>query len=123
MYAIIEDSGTQIRVAEGDVLDVDPRELDAKSKKLTFDRVLLVGDGDAAADATVGTPYVSGAAVTAEVLGEVKGEKIDVIKFKRRKGYRRKRGHRQSYLRVKINEIKGPGSKPRRKKTAKTADE
>ena len=64
-------------------------------------------------EATVGAPYVNGAAVTAEIIGEVKGDKIDVIKFKRRKGYRRKLGHRQRYLRVKIGEISGPSASKR----------
>ena len=108
MHAIIEDSGTQIRVAEGDVLDIDPRGGDGDPpKKITFDRVLMLGakkDGQAS---KVGTPYIDGATVTAEVLGPVKDDKIDVIKFKRRKGYRVKQGHRQPYLRVKIASIKG----------------
>ena len=122
MYAIIEDSGTQIRVAEGDVVDVDLRDIDAKRKKIKFDRVLMVGESGT--DATIGRPYVTGATVTAEVLEEVKGDKIDVIKFKRRKGYRRKVGHTQRYLRVRIDEITGgpAASKPRKKKTTKKAD-
>ena len=107
MYAIIEDSGTQIRVSEGDVIDIDRRELGkGKKKKLTFDRVLLVGDGGSDEPAKIGTPYLQGAEVSAELLEEVTGDKIDVIKFKRRKGYRRKQGHRQRYLRVKIGSIK-----------------
>lgn len=103
MYAIIEDSGTQMRVAPGDVLDVDPRDL-GEARRITFDRVLLVcsDDGDAA---SIGTPYVPGAAVTAEVLGEVTGDKVRIIRFRRRKGYRRKIGHRQTYLRVRIDRI------------------
>ncbi len=103
MYAIIEDSGTQIRVAPGDVVDVDPRDLADDAKSVTFDRVLAVGSDDG--PATIGTPYVDSAAVTAEVVEEIRDRKIDVIKFKRRKGYRRQRGHRQRYLRVKITEI------------------
>ncbi len=115
MYAIIEDSGTQIRVAKGDVVDIDLRDVDARRKKIKFDRVLLVGEaGD---DATIGTPYVSGAAVTAEVLEEVKGDKIDVIKYKRRKGYRRKIGHTQRYLRVRIEDITGPTPSKRKPRT------
>ena len=107
MYAIIEDSGTQIKVAEGDVLDLDLRTDDTKdAKTLTFDRVLAVGDVGSSDAATIGTPYIDGATVTADVVEEVKGEKIDVIKFKRRKGYKRKTGHRQRYLRVKITGIK-----------------
>lgn len=105
MYAIIEDSGTQIKVTPGDVLEVDLRsEVDEQPKSLTFDRVLAVGNGDSAAN--LGTPYVDGASVKADVIEQFKGEKIDVIKFKRRKGYRRKTGHRQSYLRIKITDIK-----------------
>ena len=125
VYAIIEDSGTQIRVAKGDVVDIDLRQVGPRSKKLKFDRVLLVGETGAAP--TIGTPYVSGATVSAEILEEVKGDKIDVIKFKRRKGYRRKTGHTQRYLRIRIEEIKGGGAskpKPRTKKTTtKTADD
>ena len=122
MYAIIEDSGTQIRVAEGDVLEIDLRDVDAKRKKIKFDRVLMVGESGS--DATIGQPYVTGAAVTAEILEEVKADKINVIKFKRRKGYRRKVGHTQRYLRVRIDEITGgpAASKPRKKKTTKKAD-
>ena len=110
MYAIIEDSGTQIRVAAGDVLDVDLRDLGRRSKTVRFDRVLLLGDLESNGGTTIGTPYVDGAAVTADILGEIKGEKIDVIKYKRRKGYRHKQGHRQRYLRVKIAQIKGPSA-------------
>ena len=106
MYAIVEDSGTQIRVAPGDVLDIDVREIAPRKKTLSFDRVLLVGADNGEEPATIGTPYVKGAAVKAQILEEVRGEKIDVIKFKRRKGYKRKRGHRQRYLRVKITQIK-----------------
>ena len=102
MYAIIEDSGTQIRVAKGDVIEVDPRPLAEDAKTVEFDKVLLVGGKKA----KIGTPYVEGSSVTAELLGAEKAEKIDVIKFKRRKGYRRKMGHRQQILKVKITDIK-----------------
>jgi len=103
VYAIIEDSGTQIKVQEGDVVDVDLRQLDDDAKTVAFAKVLMVGDETSVG--TIGTPYVSGASVSADIVGEVKGEKIDVVKFKRRKGYKRKRGHRQRYLRVKITGI------------------
>ena len=108
MYAIIEDSGSQIKVVPGDVIDVDLREITSKAKtpKVKFDRVLMVGDATADEAANIGTPYVKGASVNAEVLQEIRAEKIDVIKYKRRKGYKRKRGHRQRYLRVKITDIK-----------------
>ena len=125
VYAIIEDSGTQIRVATGDVMDVDLRDVGPRGKKIKFDRVLLVGETGLVP--TIGTPDVSGAAVTAEVLEEVKADKIYVIKYKRRKGYRRKTGHTQRYLRIRIEQITGPAAskpKPRKKtKTSKTAAE
>ena len=113
MYAIIEDSGTQIKVSKGDVLDIDLRtdepkggkkgEKKSAAKSLTFDRVLMVGGGGSN---TIGTPYISGASVTAEIVEEIRGEKIDVLMYKKRKGQRRKIGHRQTYLRVKIMDIK-----------------
>ena len=101
MYAIIEDSGTQIKVSDGDVIDIDLRDVSG-GDSITFDRVLMVGEGESA---TIGTPYVSGASVTAEVVREFKDRKIDVIKYKRRKGYKVKHGHRQSYIRVKVTGI------------------
>ena len=103
MYAIVEDSGTQIIVREGDVLEVDLRGEDQDA--IVFDRVLAIKNDDG--PAKLGTPYIDGASVKAEVMGEIKGPKIDVIKFKRRKGYKRKTGHRQSYPKIKINEITG----------------
>ena len=106
MYAIIEDSGTQIRVEPGQLIDVDLRKLDEKQKTLTFERVLVAGKADGKKAAAIGTPYLDGASVTAEIVEEVKGRKIDVVKFKRRKGYVRKQGHRQRSLRVKIKDIK-----------------
>ena len=109
MYAVIEDRGTQIKVSPGDVLDIDlfPSEGkdDKKKQKLTFDRVLIVGEGDGDKVASIGTPYIEGASVDAEVVEQVQGEKIDVLMYKRRKGQRRKIGHRQRYLRVKITKI------------------
>ena len=105
MYAVIEDSGTQIKVSEGDEIMLDIRELGDDQAELTFDRVLLVSNGDG--DAKVGAPYVDGASVTADILEEGRGEKVDVWKFKRRKTYTRHRGHRQNYLKVKITGISG----------------
>ena len=104
MYAIIEDSGTQIRVSQGDKLEIDARDA-VPDGELTFDRVLLVGRDQG--EAKIGTPYVKGASVTARVIGPVLGEKIDVWKVRRRKNYRRKQGHRQHYLAVEITGIKG----------------
>lgn len=99
MYAIIQDSGTQIKVSQGDVIKVALRELSGST--LAFNEVLYVG-GDAP---KIGQPIVAGAKVTAEVLGEERGEKIPVVKFRRRKNYKRVKAHRQDYLKVKITGI------------------
>ncbi|MAD19650.1 MAG: 50S ribosomal protein L21 [Planctomycetaceae bacterium] len=105
MYAIIEDSGTQIMVRPGDVIEIDPRTDGSEPKgELVFDRVLTVSDEDGKGG-TVGTPYLEGASVSAEILGEKKGEKLVSVRYKRRKGMRRKMGHRQQYLTVKIGDI------------------
>ncbi|MEM9881804.1 MAG: 50S ribosomal protein L21 [Planctomycetota bacterium] len=106
MYAIIEDSGTQIKVAEGDVIDLDVRPLDEDAASLTFDRVLMVGDGEG--NPSIGTPHVADATVTADILEEGRGEKVMVVKFKRRKTYKRVKGHRQNYLRVQVTGINAP---------------
>jgi large subunit ribosomal protein L21 len=101
MYAIIEAGGRQHKVTSGDTIRVD-REVNADEKSITFDRVLLVG-GEG--PAKIGAPIVAGATVTAEVLGAVKGPKIDIMKYKRRKGYHKKQGHRQPQVEVKITAI------------------
>jgi large subunit ribosomal protein L21 len=101
MYAIFEDSGTQFKVTTGDTIRID-RAVGEKEKTVTFDRVLLIaGEGQP----KLGAPIVAGATVTAEVLGAIKGPKIDTIKHRRRKGYYRKIGHRQKYTEVKISAI------------------
>jgi large subunit ribosomal protein L21 len=103
VYAVIEDSGQQFRVCEGDVLNVDLRDLAEDTREIEFDRVLLVsGDGDV----KVGTPLVAGAKVVAEVLQqEVKGVKVHIYRWRRRKGSRRKIGHRQRYVQVRVAKI------------------
>ncbi len=101
MYAIIEEGGRQFKVTSGDTIQID-REVQDDAKSVTFDRVLLVaGEGDP----RIGTPLISGATVSADVIGPVKGPKLITVKYKRRKGYRRKMGHRQGYLAVKITGI------------------
>jgi large subunit ribosomal protein L21 len=102
MYAIIEDSGRQYKVQQGDAIEVDLRPVEQGQQTMEFDRVLMVGGTD---EPKVGTPLVEGAKVVGQLAGEVKGPKIDVIKFRRRKGYRVKIGHRQRYLRVTISDI------------------
>jgi len=101
MYAIIDDHGQQYTVREGDVIRIDLKDLTEK-EQVTFDRVLMLRGDD---ETKVGTPTVSGASVTATVLGEFKDKKIVVRKFKRRKNYRRKQGHRQRYTEVRIDSI------------------
>lgn len=105
-YAIIEDSGSQLMVREGDIIDVDLRDLADDATKVTFDRVLMLGGGATGAG-TLGLPYVKGASVTADIVTrEIKGDKIDIVKYKKRKNSKRKTGHRQRYLRVKVASIK-----------------
>ena len=102
MYAIIEAGGRQLKVSSGDVVRV---ELAAtEDKTITFDRVLMVGGGDKSAK--IGAPLVGGATVTADVLGNVKAPKVVLQKYKRRKGYSKKQGHRQKLVEVKITGIK-----------------
>lgn len=105
-YAIIEDSGSQLTVKPGAILEVDLRTLADDAKTVTFDKVLLIGDGEKAAK--IGAPYLAGASVTADIVErDVKGEKIDIVKYKRRKNYKRKQGHRQRHMLVKVTAIKG----------------
>ena len=103
MFAVIESGGKQHRVEEGEVLRLEKLAA-GPGETVTFDRVLLIAEGD---DIKVGTPFVDGGEVTAEVVGEGRGEKITVIKFKRRKNYHRKQGHRQSYTEVRVTGIRG----------------
>lgn len=103
MYAVIEDSGQQFKVAEGDVLNVDLRELAEDVKDIQFDRVLLVSSEGAV---KIGTPLVEGAKVLAEVVdAEAKGPKVHSYYWRRRKHSRSKTGHRQKYVQVKITKI------------------
>ena len=103
MYAVIEDSGQQFRVREGDVVNVDLRELADDATEIEFDRVLLVsGEGGV----SVGTPLVAGAKVVGEIVSPLaKGPKVHSYKFRRRKGYHRKVGHRQKFVQVRISKI------------------
>ena len=107
MYAVIESGGKQYRVAPGDVIDVELLGEPGDSTSLRFDRVLMVsGDGGP----QIGKA-LEGAAVTASLVGEVKGPKIRVFKKKKRTTYRRTTGHRQHLHRVRIDEIQLPSSR------------
>jgi len=100
MYAIIETGGKQYRVSEGDILRVEKL---GESGPVTFDKVLVISDGD---KISVGQPYLASAKVTADVVGAGKGKKVLVFKMRPRKNYRKIRGHRQLYTAVKITGIK-----------------
>ncbi len=102
MYAIVKTGGKQYRVSPGDELNVELLAGAEVGGEVVFDEVLMVG-GDAP---TIGAPRVEGASVTAKVLENGRDRKVIIFKSRRRKGYRKKRGHRQSFTRVKINEIK-----------------
>ena len=103
MYAVIEDSGQQFRVSEGDVVLVDLVEPAEAKKTIEFERVLLVNDDG---KITVGTPLVDGAKVVAEVMDALfKGPKVHIYKWRRRKNSRTKTGHRQKYTQIKITKI------------------
>ena len=101
MYAVIKTGGKQYRVQQGDVIFVEKLNAQA-DEAVTFDEVLLVGEGD---QAKVGTPVVKGAKVLGKVLSQVKGKKIVVYKYKAKKNERKKQGHRQPYTKVEITAV------------------
>ena len=103
MYAIICDGGRQFKVKEGQLLDIDYRDTAVTGDKVDFVRVLAIG-GDSGL--TLGQPTVAGATVSASVVGLEQGEKIYIQKFRRRKNYEVRTGHRQKYTRIKIESIK-----------------
>ncbi|HNY77939.1 MAG: 50S ribosomal protein L21 [Sedimentisphaerales bacterium] len=107
MYAVIEQGGKQHKVAEGDRLNIELVDVDPQAKQIELDKVLFVGDGGAS---RLGTPYVEGAKVIASFDGTaedalVKGDKLYVTYFRRRKNSKCRIGHRQKYLQVKIDKI------------------
>jgi large subunit ribosomal protein L21 len=102
MYAIFEDGSHQFRASEGDVVTVDRRDGN-DGDEVIFDKVLLIAGTDG--EPTIGTPTVAGAKVVAKVVRQFRAKKIVIRKFRRRKGYRRKRGHRQYYTTVQITSI------------------
>jgi large subunit ribosomal protein L21 len=116
MYAVVEIGGHQYRVSKGDVLFVD-RQAEETGSELTFDRVLLINDGQGGV--TIGKPVVEGAAVEAKLIEHVKADKVIVFKKKRRKGYKVKNGHRQPMSQIEISEISTSGGA--KKSVAKSA--
>lgn len=117
MYAVIETGGKQYRVQEGDVITVE--KLNAQpGEKVTFDKVLLMSDGK---EVKVGTPYVD-ASVSGSVVESGKGKKVIIFKYKAKKDYRKKQGHRQPYTTVQIDALGGEAKKAAPKAAAPKAE-
>ncbi len=103
MYAVIASGGKQHRVIEGETLKLEKIEV-ATGESIDFDQVLMVVNGD---DIKIGAPMVDGAKVTAEVVSHGRGDKVKIIKFRRRKHSMKRQGHRQWFTEVRITSIKG----------------
>jgi len=118
-YAVFKTGGKQYRVKPGDTLDVEllPDEVDSVAE---FGEVLALSDGG---EVTIGAPLVEGAKVTAQVLSHYKDRKLMVFKYKAKNRYRRKRGHRQTYTRLRIRDIELSKPRASRQRVAATADE
>jgi len=101
MYAVVVTGGKQYRVEQGSKVRVEKLSGEAGST-VTLDQVLMVGDGS---DIKVGTPNVDGASVTAEIVGQGRGKKVEILKFRRRKHHMKRQGHRQAYTELKITGI------------------
>lgn len=115
MYAVFSTGGKQYRASTGDIITVE--KLDAeKGSTIALDKVLMVGEGE---DVQVGTPFLEGGKVTAKVVDQGRGDKVKIVKFKRRKGYMRTQGHRQYFTTLEITGIDGA----RKAAPAKKADE
>ena len=118
MYAIVEIAGQQFKVAKDQKVFVN-RLASEEGKKVTFDNVLLLEDEG---NITIGAPAIEGASVTAKVLSHLKGDKVIVFKKKRRKGYRKKNGHRQYLSEIQIESISASGAKKAKKAAAPKAE-
>jgi large subunit ribosomal protein L21 len=115
MYAIIRAGGKQAKVSEGDVIDVERLKV---TDEITFTPLLVVDDsGKVISDREA----LAKSKVTAEILGEHRGDKVDVFKYKNKTGYRRRQGHRQTYTTIQVTSIEGPKAKSKKKAPAKAA--
>ncbi|MCB1751783.1 MAG: 50S ribosomal protein L21 [Gammaproteobacteria bacterium] len=101
MYAVIQTGGKQYRVSEGDILRVEKLGAEAGAE-MELDKVLMIADGD---NVKVGAPYVEGGKVSATVRSHGRGKKVKIVKFRRRKQYLKRQGHRQSYTELQITGI------------------
>ena len=104
MYAVFSTGGKQYRATTGDIVKVEKLDVD-KGATVELDQVLMIGEGE---DVRIGAPYLSGGKVTAKVVEHGRGEKIKVLKFKRRKQYLKRQGHRQYFTALEITDIKAP---------------
>lgn len=116
MYAVIETGGKQYRVQEGDVITVEKLDVEA-GEKITFDKVLLISDGETI---KVGAPFVTSCNVAGTVVEHGKGQKVIIFKYKAKKDYRKKQGHRQPYTMIKIEKVSA--RKARKTKAEKEAE-
>ncbi len=116
MYAIIESCGKQYKVSKGDIIFFEKLNVE-EGKKVTFDNVILVADGE---KIEIGTPFVKDIKVEGKVLSHGKAKKIIVFKYKAKKNYKRKQGHRQPYTKVEITSIKKPATKKTETKQEET---
>lgn len=103
MYAVIETGGKQYKVSEGDVIYIEKLDVEAGAD-VAFDKVLLIGEGS---NVKVGAPVVDGVSVAGKVIKNDKAKKVVVYKYKPKKGYHKKQGHRQPYTKVEITKING----------------
>lgn len=117
MYAVIETGGKQYRVQEGDILDVEKLGVEA-GEKVEFDKVLVLSDDNGM---KVGTPYIDGAKVEAEVVENGRAKKVIVFKYKPKKDSKKKQGHRQAYTRVEIKSLGGASAAPAAKAEKKVS--
>ncbi len=118
MYAVFSTGGKQYRASTGDIIKVEKLEAE-KGATVELDRVLMVGEGE---DVKIGTPYLAGGKVTAKVVEHGRGDKVMIIKFKRRKQYMKRMGHRQYFTTLEITGIEGAEApKPAKKAASKKA--
>ena len=119
MYAIIETGGKQYKVQNGDQVKVEKLSAEA-GNTVVFDKVLACGEGS---DIKVGTPYLEGLTVEGEVVESGKGDKVIIFKYKAKKDYRKKQGHRQPYTLVEITSVAGVKAEPKKEEPAEEAVE